>query len=351
VRGGSAFRRIAAVLPALLCAVVPSLSAADARWPAAALSGSDRLLAFTLLGERPPGGVPAAAGALRRAGVLEPRGGPLERVSRGITLAPALAWDDNVNGGVPGARLGFGPFVLTVDERSRAKAGVVLGLDGGIEAGWAAGGATLLTVQAAASWRHAPEHDMGWQAGLLRGCAARMVAPWRWVEGCAAVSGIERELSSTAARRLEARHVSLHPGPWASHELSLGVWLEDRDGSVQPGLSARLTSAARIGLIDAFALAGREPEGRAGVTAAGGLGFTRVLLGAPARVAMGFAVERGGAVLGQARKDEVASVSLSRAVAAGVTARLGLARRQSTVDAFEEDLSVSLGLTFRGWRF
>jgi hypothetical protein len=349
-RGGAS-----AAIPRLLLAVAVGSGVAahpalgGERWPSAALSGSDRLLAHALLRDRPRGGIGAAAGALRRAGVLDPRGGRLERVSGRVSVAPAIGWDDNVNGGVPGATLGLGPFVLTVDEDSRARSGLTVGLDAAAEGGWAAGGATLLTMQAGVSWRHAPAHDIGWQAGLLRGCASRMIVAWRWIEGCAAVSGIDRELSSTAARRLELRHVALRDGRWTSRETAVGLWLEDRDGSVQPGVSGRIHAASDAGLVEAFVLAGTQPEGRSAVVAAGGVGLTRTVWGEASRVAIGFAVERGPAVFGTDREDRVATLDLARPVADGVVARIGLTRRSSSVDLFDEDLGLSFALQFRGW--
>jgi hypothetical protein len=345
-------RRLGRALLAAALLAAPG-AGAEPRWQAAALSGSDRLLAFSLLRERPAGYRDAAAAALERAGALPgpaPSPGP-RIVARRLTVAPALAWDDNVNGGVPGARLGLGPFVFTVDEESRAKAGLVLGLDAGAEAAWAVGRATRLSLQAGLTWRHAPALDLGWQAGLLRGCAARMVAPWRWIEGCAALSGVERALSSTAARRVEARTVALVASRWGDHRLSLGAWAEDRDGSVQPGLSAGLLTATGRGAIDLTALLGAEPAGRGGVVAAAGVSFARVLASAPTRLSLGVARERGGEVLGDPRRDDVARLGLARGLPGGAVGRLGLSLRRSTIELYDDDLTLSLGVQLRGLEF
>lgn len=319
-------------------------------WRAARLSGSDRLLLFSLLRDKPRGYREAALTVARRQALTKDPGERAYIAERRASAFPVLSWDDNINGGLPGDGIVLGGvrFVPTEDA---ARAGVVLGLGGSGRLAWAVGDGVRVALQAAATHVHAPEEDLSRSTAGASACATRTTTGFAFVEGCLRLAAVDRDLSSTVSRRVELRGGRVFASALGDHELSLGIFRDDRDGVPQDGVTATLlTARGGLGALGASLSLGERVEGRGAVDLYGALWVTREAAGgAPMRVSLSYARERGARLLGSvAREDRTVTASLSRPIADGLSATVGLTRRDSTIDGFG-GTSLSLGLSFDGW--
>ncbi len=347
---GRVLRRLAVATAACLSVLLPIAATAQAAWEAAAQSGSGELLLYTLMRERPAGFEEPAVALARRLALTERSVRVAEIAHTSLRFSPALAYDDNINAGVPGRSILVGSYEFVIDEESRAKEGIVVGADGGAGIALALGAGARMTADLGLSWRYAPAHDLMWQAAQAELCTTRPYADWRWIEGCVSLRGTERALSTTFTRRLAFANRRVVSSGWGDHELTLGAFFEDSEGVEQAGASlCLLTARPGFGLVGFELVAGERVRGRSAVTAAASLWGARDIFGAPGTLVLSVREESGSRFFDRTREDRVWNLSVARDIGDRLTATLGLTARNSNVAVYD-DHAVTFALQFRGWR-
>ncbi|MCU0907115.1 MAG: hypothetical protein MUF73_06625 [Rhodobacteraceae bacterium] len=334
--------------------------AAGALARSAALSGSPRLLLFALTDGRRPGDPPPdprlVAGLAQTLGFAHPAGRGPALLARGMTVAPVLEWDANVNGGIPGGTFNIGPFAFTVDEGSEARAGVMVGASVGATAALSVGRGQVLRFSARAAVRHAPDHgatkiDLG-----LTACGSFHTGGWGWVDACLGAVQSRNDTGTEVERTASLSRVVVFPSAAGVHEGSVGLRVAALDGGdVKPSLTMGLVTATGDGAIVLSLEGGPEVEGRNTTLFRANVALTRPVLGRVTTLSAGFRRTGGASFFGQARTDDIWSVGVSRQIGGrggqagvlrGLSARVEVRHTRSTVDLFDGTtvfLGVDLG--------
>lgn len=139
----------------------------------------------------------------------QPGGAALQPLTFGRSLTPTLRHDPNVNDGIPSDRLTLGGIPFTVTKESRAKQGVLLGLQFSQWQGWSyAPGARLRLTQTVTAELE-PTHGYHHASAHMRLCAEQPVADWTWLDACLAggVSHDGQDTQAALTASLGARHL------------------------------------------------------------------------------------------------------------------------------------------------
>ena len=313
-------------------------------WPDAIASGSQRLALFALMREKPAGAEPLVADLLVANGFAPDGGADLS-----WTLSPGLTWDENVNGGITATALNLYGLTFTIDEPSRAKAGLVptLGVSSVLRKTVAPG----MVVQgvALANLGYAPEHRMG-RADLTFGpCAANHLGGDWFADLCARQTRRLRNLGnsteqnlSVSAERLFAVGASLHS---LTVKPQLDIFGTAHRGQIELGWIGVIPG---VGTLNASLQRGQIAAGYSAVTHAARFGLKRAMWGAPTGVQLSVEQAEGQSYLGVPRRDQVYAILLSRRIAPYGEAQIGYRHTDSSIDGFGGG-SVIVGFDFKGW--
>jgi hypothetical protein len=327
-----------------------AIATADTRLPAALDSGSARLALYVLAQEQVPGSAPYIDRLLRDMGFAHPAGAGPQRLSRGVTVAPILEWDDNVNGGTPGGAFSIGGLEFTVDEASRAKAGVMLGASLGLGASYSVGRGNVLRFSVNGAVRHAPRHDATKTNLGASVCGSFDMGDWTWWDACLSATSARTELSSQSEQSVSLSRTKLFSSGFGAHESRVGIRYVLGEDYVKPAVTLGLITAAEFGAVSLSAEVSREVEGRNTTLFGANAALTRPFLGASTTVQAGYRRTGGSAFFGEARTDDIYSLGLSRDIGRGVSATLSVSRTASTVDLFDQT-SVYVGFDIGRLRF
>jgi hypothetical protein len=316
------------------------------RWQASQLSGSSWLLLYSILNERPRGYENATSGLARDLALVDEPG----LVGTKFHVAPALEWDGNINGGIPGSTISLGPYRFVVDEDSRARSGIVIGGDVRHEVSWSLGSGTLAELDAGLSYRFSPEYDLDRTSGRIGGCISHVYEAWRKIGACVSVGGTERELSTSVTRRVSVNHLFVGSTAIGDFELGTELFGEDREGIVQAGVALNvLTATDEWGAFGARLTLGEHVEGRSASTASLNVWSTQRIKSQPTSFSLGYHHVEGSRLFDMDRDDDVMTATISRRLTDQISASVRWTNRRSTIDVYDEE-SVTLGVNIKGWR-
>lgn len=320
------------------------LRAQQPAWPDAIASGSPRLALFALMREAPPGSEEFTAGLLVANGFAPDGGADLS-----WTLSPGLVWDDNVNGGITASSLKLFGLTFSIDEASRAKAGLTptLGVGGVLRKTVAPG--MLVQGFALANLGYSPQHRLG-RADLTLGlCAANHLGGDWFADLCGRQTRRLRDLGNATEQSLSASVERLFAVGTSLHSLSLKPQL-DLFGTAQRGQIELgwIGVIPGVGTLNASLQRGQIAEGYSAVTLAARIGLKRQVWGASTGVQLAVEQAEGQSYLGIPRRDQVYSVLLSRQIARYGEAQVGYRLTESSIDGFGGG-AVIVGFDFRGW--
>jgi hypothetical protein len=143
-------------------------------------------------------------------------------VAQEAWVAPLLAWDGNINGGVLQDRFVWNGLVFEADQDYRAKAGIVAGASAGaiLRYGWDTG--RIIELQGGADLGWSPAHDIGRADLMLSVCSQNHLAGWSFLDLCAANHRSWRQLGSASAGQVSAVYSRIIPASQSLHELGFG---------------------------------------------------------------------------------------------------------------------------------
>lgn len=334
------------------CALIatPVLASADAL-EGALMSGSDRLLAYSLLDPSLPAVAKAASGKILSRAGYGPEAGT---VKSEVRLRPFLRYDGNLNGGMPGDRLAIGPFTFLIPEDYKAVSGPLLGVTAEAVHLQALGNGLSLDLHAGVSLGVSPGNDLQKHQAVAEGCLRQMVNPDTFLHGCLRAGWQRWDLG-------ESVQVAASAG--ATHLFSLGATRNQLTAEVRqeyfPSVAGSEKSSQTLGslelvtaLPDSSALllaleVGEAVEGRSALRHKISASYSRKIAGQPTSFSLSWQENEGGTFLGQPRHDEILSASVKRPLGDKTLMTVGISQTQSTADILD-NVAVDVGLT---WKF
>lgn|GEM_PF-1162972 len=266
-----------------------------------------------------------------------------------LSLAPVLAFDDNINGGLLEDRLWLNGWLFVADPAMKAKSGLVAGgtLAGTLRQVWSEG--RVLSVAALSELAWSPRHSIGRGDLMLRGCALNHLQGWSFLDLCATGQRSFRQRSTQNHLDLSLNLHQIFATPSGYHDASLSL-ISVRPEGEEP--QARLTLAAEslwsFGVTDVALTLGQRRADETRLRHRLSAGVTALALGRPVSLDLSQEVSSGGRFAGIARHDRITSARLSAPVTATLSARLGLVRARSTVSIASYD-RVTFELRFQDW--
>lgn len=327
----------------------PASHAGGTLFDAVSLGGS-RGMALRVLSEP---GLPAEAAGVRDgiARSMGLAGDPGSLASTSLKVSPVLRWDDNVNGGMASDDLVIGGYRFLVDERFRARGGVVVG--GAVSAGaaYALGERTGIEFGLQASAAFAPALSMTKTAVRGEACVRHVTADYgTLLSGCADVSARDQELGSSRKAGVEVSASRTFVGRAAVHEAEVTLRREKEfeNGAVRDQVGLRYGAATPGGVAFSaeigFGTASKDvmtTRRRAGVSAAA------IIAGRPTRLGVSVQEGRGGLFLGEERREVTISAFASRQVTDRLTIGVHATRTRARHDFFDDSgFGVDFGIRF-----
>lgn len=222
------FRKVFTLLAAICLSLGAHPGAADEfdRARLAELSGSERLR-LRAYGQAlsndtlPHSLLPLMRQRMVRQGYYVDRG-QAALVAQETWVAPLLAWDVNINGGVLQDRFVWNGLMFEADQDYRAKVGIVAGASAGaiLRYGWDTG--RIIELQGGAELGWSPAHDIGRADLMLSVCSQNHLAGWSFLDLCAANHRSWRQLGSVSAGQVSAVYSRIIPASQSLHELGFG---------------------------------------------------------------------------------------------------------------------------------
>lgn len=282
-----------------------------------------------------------AAGALPPRGLARMRadmvrqghyfdGGPPALVARDAVVAPMLAWDGNINGGVLQDRFVFNGLIFEAAPGVRAKAGLVAGgsVAGITRHAWQTG--RLIELRGAAELGWSPEHRIGRADAMVSACSQNHLRGWTFLDLCGTAARYWRELDQGTAYQRSAGIVQVLAADRSAHQLELRASRLSGSGQDQTRLSlsadsvwSRLASRAELTV-------GQPREGATLLDHRLDGGVTWLMGERPVSLDLHTQILQGGAFLGVPRRDRVSGISLSTRLRPGASIRVGVIDSRST---------------------
>lgn len=323
-------------------------SAAEGPWREALMSGSTRLVLYSMSQSPPAGSEQFIGQALTRIGAT-PKPVP-PRLSGYVR--PLVSWDNNFNNRIPGKSFMLGNLELTVDPDSRAASGLVLGVEAGAQTVWRTGFGSTLTLGGWATLETLASKDMVRRGAGVSLCHAGYQGNWTWLDLCARLRLSDLPLDPTEREtRLSAGLTHVFTAQNSAHEASITLASTKSTGAARPSLAFGLTSAIPdIGTTRLQVEFAKEIQGQLGRTFSFQAGLTRELFGKPMDFDIGYSRNTGGMFFGNPRRDTRTTISIARPINDNIRASVSYFRTRSTADVFS-DKGISINFGLKSWSF
>jgi len=283
----------------------------------------------------------AAVGLILSAGIAAPL--LAQEDPPALKLAPVVAYDPNMNGGMPGTSFVLGGLPFTLPPDSVAQPGVLIG------AGLSLAGRTDVSANFGLEYSanlhslHNPASDLRVRSAGASVCGLSFLSDSTLGSVCAATSREEKALSRSSTTSFTVS---------ADHRLPI-----DPSGTTLPGWDASLAGLIGRDKVDGGwrnkaggSLGIYGPEGRSltlGLTlftpvknALSDRYSLEVALTAPdqfpAGLSLSFLRAEGGNVFGLSREDSTARLGVDVQLGQRILASLGYSRKDSSVDFFDD---------------
>ncbi|MGH1423987.1 MAG: hypothetical protein ACRBBU_04620 [Pseudooceanicola sp.] len=342
-------------LGALVCLGVPDAGQAQdltTSWQSAVYSGSDRLLAFSVLNHSRPAGAEAfLQGVAVRDGQAHQPGQWPQMVSGSFSLAPIVGYDPNLNSGVHAKTIGIGGDVMfTVDEDSRAKAGFTIGAKLTSRHAWSVAKGQVLTFDSELAYSFAPQHGLDTKTAYAKICLDSHVAGWTWLSSCAGGAYVEKTTEVREAF-LETSATQIFTSGRADHLVRVSLRQTYRSEYEKTTVSLKSVNAIpRLGSLGFEVSYGENVPGhnttRYGVSA----WLSRPIAGRVTSLSAAWSQTGGGSFFGTKQRDNNYSISIGRQLTDQFSASIGYAWTNSSVSAFDTG-SVQFGIGIKGVSF
>lgn len=309
-------------------------------------SGSPRLMLFALQREQPEGAENFVASLQYNQALQQPQGARPVLLSYRADLRPIIAYDGNINAGIPGDTFYIGGTPFTINADDRAKAGMVFGLETSLTTRLALGPGRTLDLSAYAAQSHSFDHDMDILNAATSACGAQFLGHARWIELCIGNRFTQRDDRPETERIAALSATKIFASGFGLHEARVTLQHSWHDDYHQPSVALQvITARAGMGALSLRMDASARVQGQNTRLFGTSAALTRPIAGAVTTLFLGYGYDAGDSVLGQVRRDSIVSLGISRAATRHADATLRLSKRESTLAAYDEfsiDLDLSL---------
>lgn len=268
-----------------------------------------------------------------------------------FTISPKLNYNDNINGGLPFDEIALGPFIFKVDDDSRAKAGILLGLQGDLAMHMSLAKGITLQSHASLGGNYAPKHDIGQKTFNLGTCISKMAENWAYIETCIRRTGIKRHLNAEYRTTTSLKGGGIFRIRQALHDLSGEISLQNYRGERQSRIKLGVTSVVKdFGTFQYGVLFGEKIEDLQMQTRGVDLSYSTIFAGRPSTINLAYSKEDGSKVFGTERVDKKYVLRLSREIGKSVFVFLSVEKTDSTASVFSR-VSLEAGLSFRRFQW
>ncbi|MFD1194021.1 hypothetical protein ACFQ3C_05010 [Seohaeicola saemankumensis] len=267
-------------------------------------------------------------------------------------IAPILEYSSDINGGNPNRPLVLGSLTFYGDEEFYRKKGIIAGIGIGSSGRIIFGQGKYLNLNFGVSYAHSPEHDIGVSRFHANICSKNDIGNNFYLDGCFAVSGIHRELTSETTGSATVSIAKLFSkGTNRFNQASFGVSRFFDKGYDQNQILVRFDTLYRSGFFTSF-------NASVGPTVAANLAMRHSLsatvgttfLNKPIRATASYTYSDGGKLLGFSREDALRFFSITYAVHPRVSLSMGYREISSSIDYFSESEAI-FGVQFSPIKF
>ena len=330
-----------AAAPLMLIAQTPATN-----WQAALDSGAPRLMLFALQVEKPQGADDFVARLQYGQAMQQAKAAPPVLLSYRADLRPIVAYDSNINSGVPGDTIYLGGFPFTIAPEDRAKAGMVYGAEASLTARFALAPGRTLDLTAYGAQAHSFDYGLDVLNAGVSACGAQYWGRTTWTEMCLGDTFTQRDNAPERERFASIGVSKVFASRFGFHEARATVQKAKRTEYQKASLSLHLiTAKAGLGALTLRIDIGEHVAGYNTRLFGASAALTRPIAGVSTTLFAGYGTEAGGTLLGQPRRDEIFSVGLSRKLTSHAEATLRLSQRRSSIpayDGFSVDFDVNL---------
>lgn len=342
-------------LAALAALILPLTASADVidRLRLAEAAAPERLrlrvhAAALSNGTLPAWGVARMRRDMERQGYYH-EGGPPKLVASNVVLAPTLAWDGNINGGVMRDRFVAGGLVFEAAPEVRAVGGAVAGVQAFARTRVALDTGRLVELSGGVELGYAPVAHLGRADAQIAVCARNHLVGWSFLDICRSEAFYWRDLVKGEATQVSVEATQVLVASASAHQLGLrilrvkgGAEGQDRVALSADSVWTRLTTRAELML-------GEDVPGSTSLRYRVEGGVSWLMLDRVFSLDLSRQVLDGGAFLGVPRRDEVHGLTLAADLRPGAELSLGLVDSRSTA-AIADYRQVKLDLRFDSFR-
>lgn len=272
-------------------------------------------------------------------------GGAPALVARDSWVAPMLAWDGNINGGVLQSRFAMNGLIFEADPEVQAKSGLVAGMVGGFSSRHAWQNGRVVQVDGLIETGWSPEHEIGKADAVLSACLQNHLSGWNFLDLCAVGSSYWRELDQGSAYQGSVAYSRVVAFEDGLHEISLRYVRASTTGPDQDRIGLMVDSiwnkaATRIGLTF-----GEGMSEETVLRQRAEFGISWIAMAREWRLDAWTQTYEGGAFLGVPREDRISSLSLSAELRPGMSLSLGYLDSRSTAGIANYD-QVTMDIRF-----
>lgn len=328
--------------------VLPVSAAPQDVLPGAMMSGSPRLLAFSL--ERP--GLPANAKIAARkvlAGAGHDKVAGFNQTD--TRVGPFLRYDSNLNGGVPFDTISVGGYKFLINKENVAAAGVLVGASADMRHIRGLGNGLAFEAQAGISLGYAPEKKLQKHQAGAQACLRQKASSSLYLHGCVEATWQSVDLGDETHVAARAGLSKLFAAAGGVHEATGEIRLDrliGTDGFTQPTAALKLLSAWGNATVTTIGIdLGKSVEDRMVMKRGVSFGVTKPIAGKLTSLEVEWQENAGGMFLGKPREDRNLSLTVTRALKQRISMSMGVFTTDSSADAFDRS-GVQVGVN---WRF
>ncbi len=314
------------------------------------MSGSEKLAFYSLVKTRPKGAERYLISFMKRDGLAHRKGESPRKLAAEFTIKPLLAYDSNLNNGLPGSEFAIGDLNFVVDEESVAKKGITLGIAASGYSLYSIAPKQTVTFKIAASYEYAPEHDLDKTGINASTCLQSHVARWTWINSCGGYRYLKKT-SETEEKYASIRGTQMFSSALGHHEASIAFERGFREDYTKSRATFSLLSAVKgVGAVHTGIRWGEHIEQRHTTLSGATIALTRPVFGKTTSISFDYYRAGGGTHFGQPRTDHTYTLMVRRPINEHIIASVGYQVNDSNIDFYGEH-QILLGLDLKAWRF
>lgn len=275
--------------------------------------------------------VPLSLPALARYGQLDvqPSGGVHANIQ------PTLAYDSNLNGGVPHEKVDINGLEFTVPVKDRAVSGLEAGLVASVGGQYQFSRGHRVSGAIIARYEHALSHDLSNRSVNVNTCYHYDSPDWSYAEACLNTGRSRGELSKTTTRSLRVNWGKLLDVGHFPSTIQFGVSRTDSTDAHYDQLHMTYKTNTEKMTFEAGIATKLRSEGFS-EDHSGYFAITRPVLGRPISATLRHSQSSGSKFLGLPRKEEKTAISLIVPMSSSLSLDLSFAKTRSNLDYFRK---------------